>query len=139
VARLDLELAQRAVLLNLARADRDDERLERLLLRGVRDVETARGLLLLLEALHQNAVVQWLDLHRSGSLSIRSTLRTAVKRRRTSPSCPCSPCRPTTCSRACPTSTRTFSRTWARSTTRSSSRSSRASTTRRGPSTSRRP
>src|SRR5450432_2929125 len=73
VACLDLELAQRAVLLNLAGAHGDDERLERLLLRRVGAVETARGLLLLFEALHQNAVVKWLDLHLSFSLCVRSS------------------------------------------------------------------
>src|SRR5450432_2415889 len=73
VAGLDLELAQRAVLLDLAGAYGDDESLERLLLGRVGNVETARGLLLLLEALHQNAVVQWLVLHLSFSLCVRSS------------------------------------------------------------------
>src|SRR4029079_8661729 len=69
VARLDLELADRSVLLDLALAHGDGPGLERLLLRRVLDVEARRGLLLLVEALHQDAVVKWLDLHRSVSLS----------------------------------------------------------------------
>src|SRR5215471_12457375 len=63
VARLHLELAQRTVLLNLAVADGDDERLLRLLLRRVGDVEPAGGLLLFVDALDENAVVERSDLH----------------------------------------------------------------------------
>src|SRR5262249_20606661 len=59
VARLYLELADRSVLLDLALAHRDDLGLERLLLGRVGDVETTGGLLLLFEALHQDAVVKW--------------------------------------------------------------------------------
>ena len=47
VARLDLERADLAVLVDLAVADGDDLGLERLLLGGVGDEEAAGGLLLL--------------------------------------------------------------------------------------------
>src|SRR5450432_3291475 len=68
VAGLDLELAQRAVLLNLSIAHGDHHSLHRLLLGGVGDVQTAGGLALLLEALHENTIVEGTNLHSFCSL-----------------------------------------------------------------------
>src|SRR5262245_50844305 len=63
IAGFDVELANRAVLENLAVADGDDVALDRLLFRGVRDEETALGLLLLLHAAHDHAILKRPDLH----------------------------------------------------------------------------
>src|SRR5678809_1496768 len=63
VARLHLQLAQAAVLDDLAVADGDDQGLLGFLLRRVRDVEPAGGLVLFLDALDENAVVERSDLH----------------------------------------------------------------------------
>src|SRR5215471_8109264 len=65
VASLDLQLAQRTVLLNLPVTDGDDDRLHRLFLGAVGDVEAPGRLLLFLDALHQDAVVKRSDLHSS--------------------------------------------------------------------------
>src|SRR3569832_2035268 len=65
VAGLHLELAKRAVLLDLAVADGDDRRLHRLLLRRVGDVQPAGGAALLFDALDQDTVVEGTDLHGS--------------------------------------------------------------------------
>src|SRR5690348_3056 len=58
VADLDVERGQLAVLVAPARADADDLALLRLLLRGVGDDDAAGGLLLGLDAAHDDAVVQ---------------------------------------------------------------------------------
>src|SRR4051812_40548876 len=58
VARLDVQLAQRPVLLNLAVAHGDDQRLHRLFLGGVGDEEPPGRLRLFFDALHQDAVIE---------------------------------------------------------------------------------
>ena len=63
VARLDVELDQRAVLEALAGADGDDLALERPLLGGVGDDDAAPGLLVLLDAADQDAILQGTDVH----------------------------------------------------------------------------
>src|SRR5262249_31627660 len=63
VALLDLERLHLAVVEDLAVTDGDDLGLERLLLGGVGDEEPASSLLLLGEALGENAVVQRSDAH----------------------------------------------------------------------------
>src|SRR6266446_3634237 len=63
VAGLDVERADLAVLEDLAVADGEHLTLDRLLLRRVGDDDSALGLLLLLHALHDHAVLQRPDLH----------------------------------------------------------------------------
>src|SRR5262245_18927363 len=63
VARLHFQLAQAAVLDQLAVADGDDQGLLGFLFRRVRDVEPAGGLVLFLDALDENAVVELSDFH----------------------------------------------------------------------------
>src|SRR5262249_7176218 len=63
VALLDVELPHRAVLEQLAVADGEHRPLDRLLLRGVRDVEPALGLLLFLHPTNDHAILQRPDLH----------------------------------------------------------------------------
>src|SRR5690242_18411201 len=70
VADLDVERDQLAVLVAPARADADDLALLRLLLRGVGDDDAAGGLLLGLDAAHDDAVVQGTEFAlRHGGLS----------------------------------------------------------------------
>src|SRR5579883_662038 len=68
VAGLDVELAQAPVLEELAVADGDHLGLDRLLLRGVGDVEAAGGALRLGQALDEDAVVQRTNGHTNPSL-----------------------------------------------------------------------
>src|SRR5215475_3705819 len=63
VAPLDLERLELAVLEHLALADGDHLALARLLLGGVGDDDPSLGLLLLLDALDENAVLERTDLH----------------------------------------------------------------------------
>src|SRR5215467_14399219 len=63
VARLDVELDQCAVLGALARADGDDLALQRALLGGVGNDDAAAGLLDLLDAANQDAVLKRTDVH----------------------------------------------------------------------------
>src|SRR6185312_2605204 len=63
VARLDVELHERAVLRALARAHRDDLALERALLGGVGDDDAAAGLLDLLDAANQDAIGKRTNVH----------------------------------------------------------------------------
>src|SRR3954470_13608419 len=63
VALLDVELPHGAVLEQLAVADGEHRRLDRLLLRGVRDVEPALGLLFFLHPTNDHAILQRPDLH----------------------------------------------------------------------------
>src|SRR5262245_11858456 len=64
VADLDVERGHFALVVHLALAGRDHLAVLRLLLRRVGDVEPALRLLhLVLEPLHENAVLQWPDLH----------------------------------------------------------------------------
>src|SRR6476659_8359260 len=70
VARLHLQLAQAAVLDDLAVADGDDQCLLGLLLRRVRDEKPAGGLVLFLDALDENAVVERSDLHCRSPVSL---------------------------------------------------------------------
>src|SRR6266511_4393282 len=68
VAGLDVERNDLAVLVAPARADGDHLAFLRLLLRGVRNDDAAFGLLFLLDALDDHAVVQRPKLHRCSSL-----------------------------------------------------------------------
>src|SRR6185295_6091962 len=63
VVRLHIERRDLAVLLDAALADRDDFALLRLFLRGVRDDDAADLLFALVDALDDDAVVQWSHLH----------------------------------------------------------------------------
>src|SRR6266511_5025306 len=63
VALLDIERTAAAVLLHLTVADGDHLALLGLLLRGVGEDDSARGCLLLLDCLHDQAVVKGLELH----------------------------------------------------------------------------
>src|ERR1700722_18920200 len=63
IALLHVERAELAVLERLAVADGDDETLDRLLLRGVRDDDPPLGLLFFLGALHDDAVCERTNLH----------------------------------------------------------------------------
>src|SRR4051812_14860145 len=83
VARLDLQLAERAVLLELAAAHRDDESLLGLFLGAVGDEQPARRLALLLDALDEDPVVKWPYLHFSSPPSI-SKKRAALRPPRSS-------------------------------------------------------
>src|SRR5262249_32671248 len=68
VADLHVERRDLAVVVHLALADGDDLPLLRLLLGGVGDDDAALGLLhLLVEPLHEDAVLEWPDLHRCSS------------------------------------------------------------------------
>src|SRR5262249_44021723 len=62
---------QLAFLVPLAGADGDHLRLDRLLLGGVGDEEAPGGLGLLIEALHQNSIVQRTDLHEPLPVGLR--------------------------------------------------------------------
>src|SRR3954471_9032060 len=70
VARLHLQLAQAAVLDDLAVADGDDQRFLGLFLGRVGDKEPAGGLVLFLDALDENAVVERSDLHGRSPVSM---------------------------------------------------------------------
>src|SRR5512134_1116065 len=63
VALLHVEGPDLAVLAGFAGARRDDDALLRLLLGGVGDDDPTLGLLLLLDALHEDAVLERTDLH----------------------------------------------------------------------------
>src|SRR5262249_22537660 len=63
VACLDVERPKGAVLHELAVADGDHLRLERLLFCGVRDEQAASGLLLLLETLGEDSIMKRTNLH----------------------------------------------------------------------------
>src|SRR4051812_2455798 len=65
VARLDIERGDLAVLLDLALARGDDLALLRLFLGRVRDNDRADLLFRLFDAFHDDAVVQWSDVHNS--------------------------------------------------------------------------
>src|SRR3954463_11132388 len=63
IADLDVERTDLAILEDLAVADRDDLALDRLFLGGVRDDDAALGLLFLLHALDDHAILQRPNLH----------------------------------------------------------------------------
>jgi len=63
VARLDVELDQDAVFGTLPRTDGDDLALERAFLGGVRNDDAAAGLLDLLDAANQDAILKRTDVH----------------------------------------------------------------------------
>src|SRR6185436_13112342 len=73
VPRLDLQLAERPVLLELPGAHRDHQALLGLLLGGVRDEQAASRLGLFLDALDEDAVVKWPYLHVSFPPSLNRT------------------------------------------------------------------
>ena len=85
IARLHVELADRAVLLDLAVAHRDDLALDGLLLGRVRDDDPTTGLLFGFQTTDQDAVSKRTDLHgmspsddglRVADVTVRSFLRT---------------------------------------------------------------